>query len=76
MNYHDYILYRIRKDAEMQPDLFRHAHTQCAECGELVHRDDVIVKQYHTGTMTDVDHFCSDDCHHEWYVKRLRTWGM
>lgn len=52
------------------------AHTQCAECGEIVHRDDVVIKQYYQGQMTLVEHFCSDSCHHTWYINRLRSWGM
>ena len=48
----------------------------CANCGDLVHQDDVVIKQYYTGSMVDVEHFCSDDCHHAWYIRRLNAWGL
>ena len=48
----------------------------CTQCGDLVHNDDVVIKQFYTGTMTDVRYFCSDRCHHTWYVNRLRQWGL
>lgn len=52
------------------------AHTQCAQCDEIVHRGDAVVKTYHTGRTSLTEHFCTDECHHEWYLARLRQWGM
>lgn len=48
----------------------------CAECGELVHADEVIIKQFYTGTVVKVEHFCSHLCHHSYYIKRLNQMGM
>ena len=50
--------------------------TQCAYCREVVPQCDVLVKQYYNGQMVDVEHFCSHDCHFEWYIRRLRQWGI
>lgn len=50
--------------------------TSCAHCDAPVHRDDVVIKQYVNGYMTLIEHFCSDKCHHAWYINRLRSWGM
>lgn len=50
--------------------------SQCAECDELVHRDDVVIRQFYVGTIVDVEHFCSEGCYHKFYVDRLRQVGM
>ena len=56
--------------------LRRPAHTSCAHCNDVVHQDDAVIKQYYQGRMTLVEHFCSDSCHHQWYINRLRRTGL
>lgn len=51
--------------------------TQCAQCGEVVHQENVVVKTVHTGprsTMTE--HFCGRSCFEDWYLNRLRSFGL
>lgn len=50
--------------------------TPCGFCGKVVHHSKAVVKQFHSGHMTDVKHYCSDDCHHRDYIRRLNQWGM
>lgn len=50
--------------------------TQCAHCGNMVHGLDVVIKQFYTGQIVDVEHFCSDSCHQAWYIQRLNQWGL
>jgi hypothetical protein len=51
-------------------------HSQCANCDVLAHQDVVVTKAYFTATMWQEEHFCSDECHHEWYIKRLNNLGL
>ena len=86
MLYHEWLLEQHRKERLMQETLdlpptdtdlgLITAHTQCAQCSEIVHRDDVVVKTVHTGRSSQTKHFCTDNCHHTWYLTRLRSWGM
>ena len=48
----------------------------CAHCGELVYEDDVLIKQFYTHRMVQVEYFCSDICHHQFYIKRLNQEGL
>ena len=57
-----------------QPDLFD--LYRCAECNELIHREEVIIKQFYNHRMVIVEYFCSDKCHHQFYIKRLNQLGM
>ena len=50
--------------------------TSCAECDEPVHAKDVVIKQSYNGSVTTVEHFCSDLCYHYWYINRLRGFGL
>lgn len=50
--------------------------SSCGNCDQPVHNDDVVIRQYHTGHMIDVEHWCSLGCYHEWFVNRLRQWGL
>ena len=50
--------------------------TSCAQCNQPVHHDNVVIKQYYTGRMTLVEHYCSDHCHQTWYIERLRSFGL
>lgn len=75
-SYHNYIARRYREMDQQLELYFAPRVTQCAHCGDLVHGVDVVVKTYHTNHSTEQEHFCSDACHHEWYIQRLRQWGM
>ena len=48
----------------------------CAQCGDLVHDDDVIRKQFYNGQMVIVQPFCSHDCHHIFYINHLNKGGL
>lgn len=50
--------------------------SSCAWCDMRVPYDKVIIKQYYTGHSADVEHWCSIDCHHQWYISRLHSWGL
>lgn len=81
MLYHEWILEQMKAEKPCPEERqlsfnFGPNVTQCAHCGDLVHSADVVIKTYHTSYRSDQEHFCSDECHHEWYVKRLRQWGM
>ena len=62
--------------AESDLPLRQHALTSCANCNKEVHQHDVVIKQYYNGQMTLIEHFCSDKCHHSWYINRLRGFGL
>lgn len=77
--FHEWLLIKAKEEREMEKQLnlaLGPMVSTCAQCHDLVHGQDVVIKQYHTGHMTDVEHFCSNECHHTWYVNRLRAWGM
>lgn len=76
MRYHNWIHHMLRKEREMEKQLELFNVTNCDYCGELIHAEDVVVKVYHTCTSTEQAHFCTTACHAEWYIRRLRTWGM
>lgn len=50
--------------------------TSCSNCDKVVHQHDAVIKQYCQGRRTLVEHFCSNGCHHSWYVNRLRSFGL
>lgn len=52
--------------------------TQCANaaCGDLIHQDEAVKKDYFNGKTYEVEHFCSHSCHHTFYINHLRQWGM
>lgn len=61
---------------QCKSDLELHGLTQCAHCGDLLHQTEAVIKQYYQGRMTLIEHFCSDSCHHQWYINRLRSFGL
>ena len=63
-------------DFETPPRIPPPCVTSCAHCGEVLHLNEALHKQYYNGTITDVEHFCSDDCHHIWHIHRLNQVGM
>lgn len=60
----------------VQLEMFTYGHTQCSCCGKLVHVDLAVQKEYWNGKSWDREHFCSENCHHTWHIKRLKTMGM
>lgn len=60
-----------------QPDLFTYGLTQCAECGDLIHQDEAVVRTYQDSTSDEQQEvFCSTLCHQYWYINRLRECGL
>ena len=45
-------------------------------CKAVVPAESVIVKEYHLAHSTEVAYFCSADCHHSWYIKRINQMGL
>lgn len=58
------------------PDGKLFGFTTCAQCGELIHQDEALVKTYHTGRSTLQETFCGNQCHYTWYLSRLRSFGL
>lgn len=57
---------------ECQSDAERFGLTTCAECNDLIHQDEAVVKVYYNGDQQQTEHFCSDDCKVVWYINHLR----
>lgn len=70
----------LRKEREMakwkQTDLFDHGKTTCAECNRRIYLAEAVVKQMCTQHETMQEHFCSENCHQAWYLKRLNQKGL
>lgn len=78
-SYHNYMLRRMKEDRmEYQGDLFLHGMTQCAECGNLLHKDEAREHIYYNEHGQQVETFCPDklqpeqSCHDKWYLEHLR----
>ena len=72
--YYDYILRKTREEREMQGELFNIC--TCANCKDIVFDDEAVVATYHQQHSTVQEKFCSTNCKHEWYLKRLNQLGM
>jgi len=54
-----------------------HNVTMCTNCTQFVHLDLAVVKVFHLSRhVTEQHFFCSEQCHHEWYIRRLNQLGM
>lgn len=65
-----------KREASMQVQTPKPPPSLCAKCGDLVHYDDVLIKQFYNGRMVVVEHFCSDICHYQFYIERLNQKGL
>lgn len=56
---------------ECKSDAERFGLTTCAECNELIHQSDALVKVFYRDNMQHQEHFCCEGCMHVWYIKEL-----
>lgn len=75
MRYHNYILYMLRKEREMEGDF--QAQVKCHQCGEMVyHRDAVpVLKYFGVDEGMKTIHFCNEAEANEYYLDCFRKEG-
>lgn len=79
MRYHEFISYMLRKEREMAKkttDPFSSNANRCDKCGyNSPYPMPFVVNKYVRNTTQDY-HFCSAECHNEFYLDQLRTIGL
>lgn len=60
-----------------QGNLLTFGLTQCAHCGDLIHKEEALVKPYFDDRQEEqAEVFCGSSCHQAWYIKRLNETGL
>ena len=73
MRYHNYVLYMLRKEREMQLEFpFNGGKTTCGHCGSIIYQDDAMRVKRHTDGEDIEEDFCGEYCANEFYLERLR----
>ena len=49
---------------------------KCAQCKTEVDEKEVIIRQFYNGRIVKVEYFCSNLCHHQFYLARLNKEGL
>lgn len=48
----------------------------CKHCGQPLDKTTMVIKQYYNHRMVLVEYFCTTAHFHEWYINRLRSFGL
>jgi hypothetical protein len=69
VRYHNYILFMLKKEREMEKHF-------CDKCGQQSTEPMPVVVSKHVRNDSQDYKFCSRECHDEFYLDRLRNLGL